>query len=265
MIVAITGASSSIGQYLSNYLIRCGHRVIAVGRQESFRWHLGEELPKGLEADVLIHLAHDRKLSLEDNIEAVRLILDSFDGHFILLSSLSAHSKSKSIYGQSKFESESLFLETQGTVIRAGIVFGPRILGIHDLLQRFKSSMPILPMPYLGQSRLFVSHIDDLCEEIRKRIALKDGGRVFAAHAWPYSIRHLIAMLPINHKKHQKQMIIPIPRTIMKLVLFPFRSLAQKISAIDSLVSLESEISNSEISELAKPLTVFRPYEPSAY
>lgn len=262
MIVAITGASSSIGQYLSNYLIQSGHRVIAVGRKESFRWHLGEELPKDLEADVLIHLAHDRKLSLEDNIEAVRLVLDSFDGRFIFLSSLSAHSKSKSIYGQSKFASEVLFLENRGTVIRAGIVFGPTILGVHNLLQRFKMSTPILPIPYSGLSRLFVSHIDDLCKEIGKRLVLKDGGRVFAAHAWPYSIRHLMAILQVDYKKYQKQMLFPIPRIISKLVLFPLRSLTHKISAIDSLVSLESEISNFEISQLAKPLTVFRPYEP---
>ena len=261
MIVALTGASSSIGQHLSNYLIQSGHRVIAVGRQESFRWHLGEDLPKDLEADVLIHLAHDRRLSVEENIRSVRLILGSFDGHCIFLSSLSAHSNSKSIYGRSKFASEGLFLENQGTVIRAGIVFGSRILGVHYLLQTLKSSLPILPLPYSGHSRLFVSHIDDLCEEIERRLVSKDGGRVFAAHNWPYSIRHLITLLPIEDKKYRKQMQIPIPRTFMKLVLYPLRGLARRISAIDSLLSLECEISNLEISQLTRPLTKFRPYK----
>jgi nucleoside-diphosphate-sugar epimerase len=262
LIVAITGASSSIGKYLSGFLTQSGHRVIAVGRQESFCWRLGEALPINLEADVLIHLAHDRKLSLEDNISAVRLILDSFNGHFLFLSSLSAHSKSKSLYGKSKYVSEDLFLQAKATVIRAGVVYGPGILGVHHLLERLKKSLPILPLPYLGLSRFFVSHIDDLCEEVHKRLLLKDNVRVFAAHIWPYSIRKLITLIPIGSAKIRKQILIPLPTKIMKLLLLPLQGLAQKISVIDSLISLDSEINNLEISRLTKPLTEFRQYEP---
>lgn len=262
MIVAITGASSSIGKYFSDFLTQSGHRVIPVGRQEYFCWRLGEALPLNLEADVLVHLAHDRKLSLEDNIRAIRLILDSFDGHFLFLSSLSAHSNSKSIYGKSKYVSEDLFLQAKGTVIRAGVIYGHGILGVHYLLKRLKTSLPILPIPYFGLSRFFVSHIDDLCEEVQKRLLLKDNVRVFAAHVWPYSIRRLITLIPIDSAKIRKQIMIPIPTKIIKLLLLPLRSLAQKISTIDSLISLDSEISNSEISRLTKPLTEFRPYVP---
>ena len=130
MRIAITGSTSGIGMHLSKKLNETGHTTFPLGGSKSKLWQLGDKFPQELEADLLIHLAHDRTLSLDKNIAAAKSLCTSFGGNKLFLSSFSAHSKSRSIYGKSKYEIEKVFAETNGCSLRAGVVYGANIGGI---------------------------------------------------------------------------------------------------------------------------------------
>ena len=60
----ITGASSSVGQEIYKKLQNLGYEVNSVDTGQTKKWRLGDPLPPS-GADTLIHLAHDRGLSIE--------------------------------------------------------------------------------------------------------------------------------------------------------------------------------------------------------
>ena len=109
MKIAITGSTSTIGCKLVQELRLRGFDVIPFGGRSSEIWRIGSLFPGGVKADVLIHLAHDRKLTFKKNIEATKNLCGSFSGKIIFLSSLSAHSRAISNYGRSKYFMEGSF------------------------------------------------------------------------------------------------------------------------------------------------------------
>lgn len=257
MRILITGSSSWIGKELTQRLKANGNDVIEIGGSKSGIWKLGQDWPNSLYGDVLIHLAHDRKFDREENLLAVEKIVKGFQGHVIFLSSLSAHSQSKSIYGQSKFRSEELIINSGGTVIRAGVVFGDKKNGIYQTICTLLERLPIIPMPYMGNSRLFVTNINDLCDEIAIQANLKRNEVIFGAHVWPLTFEFLMKRISKRENLKTPKMF-GLPSFILDGFLIPLKRLGVWNSTFDSLLSLSREISSSELSYLKASSVRFR-------
>lgn len=258
MIIAINGSTSAIGKQLKQRLESAGFSVIPLGGRNSDIWRLGEIFPAQIHADVLVHLAHDRELSLDENKYAFDVLVQSFKGYQILLSTLSSHSKTKSIYGQSKRYAEQLILGNDGGCIRAGIVFGPNSEGFFKMIQGIVSQVPVIPLPYSGHSRLFFTHIDDLCSEILDLIQNQKKGLIFGANYWPLTLKAMLRKIAIANGR--KTFFIGINSIVTRILLRLTMLLRIKASLIDSLKSLDCEITNSEIRSLIVPKTKFRAF-----
>jgi nucleoside-diphosphate-sugar epimerase len=258
MNIAITGSTSTIGLKLTQKLESVGHSVIGFGGRNSEIWKLGDEFPSIVKADYLVHLAHDRNMTYKQNIAASKKLTESFSGKIVFLSSFSAHSKALSRYGKSKFAMEEIFTKSNGVALRAGVVYGCDGDGIFAQITSLIKSFTIVPLPYLGNSILYTTHIDDLVDEIMNTMELNLVKPVFAAHSIPISLYELIRQMSIWQKVNKKFLLLPrqpLDYTLRGLVvLFP------NFPMLDSLLSLSVAASNEEISQLEISKVSFRPF-----
>jgi nucleoside-diphosphate-sugar epimerase len=258
MRIAVTGSTSVIGQRLLSRLIVSGHTPIALGRKELIVWHIGQELPKNLDFDLLIHLAHDRSLSLKQNVEAAKILCSSFRGPKLFLSSFSAHSKSLSKYGKSKYEIENVFSQENGISLRAGVVYGDQVGGIFAQLVFLIKSSPVIPIPFRGSPMLFTSHIDDLIEEIILSLEQIDGFTTFAAHPMPITLNSLC--LQIQNSLGTRKQMIKVGRQPLEIFLRFLSYFFPNFPMADSLLSLSREASYEELSKLKAAQSNFRSF-----
>ena len=256
MKVGVSGSTSGIGQQILGKLSSLGHTTVPIGRNEINSWKLGEELPTDLQIDSLVHLAHDRSLSLEKNIEAAKTLCGSFQGPKVFLSSFSAHSKSLSIYGRSKYAIESIFQAKNGCSIRAGVVYGGAVGGIYSQLELLVKKLPLIPIPYGASSLLFATHIDDLTEEMVSLLMRQDGSTTFGAHPSPMTLNALCAL--IQESLGLKKTMINMPQQPIDSLLRVITRIMPNFPMADSLLSLSSEVSYEEISKLKIPNSNFR-------
>lgn len=258
MKVIITGANSGIGRTVSELLNAKGIETLALNGRSSELWQLGERISPELQGDYLIHLAHDRSKTLDENIFAINQIIDSFSGRIIFLSSMSAHSKSLSVYGQSKFLTEQALLSVNAISIRSGLIFGNSANGFIAKLENILKRSLIIPLPFAGKSKVWCTYIEDLAEEIWNSLNSKSCGVVLGAHCEPLDLITLLKKLAIKH--HIKRIFIKIPVNVTNIsirlisVFFPFSPL------IDSIKSSSSEVSEKELVLLQTPTIVFRPF-----
>lgn len=259
MNVLVTGSTSSIGSNLVQKLELLDFKVLQLGGRHSKIWNLGSELPKFGLKDVLIHLAHDRNSSLEKNLHDVNVICKSFEGKKIFLSSMSAHSKTSSLYGRSKFEAEKIFAAHGGVSLRAGIVYGEGITGgIYARLETILRKSYLVPMPYRGSSCLFTSHIDDLIDEIIEFVKYNYQETIFAANRKAVSLEKILMQISKHSGLNNKFIGLP------KQPFDAFRQCASfiipKSSILDSLNSISIEPSKEELSRLFPSKTLFREF-----
>jgi nucleoside-diphosphate-sugar epimerase len=257
--ILVTGGTSSIGLHLVSKLKESGFEVIVFGGRHSSTWTLGEKIPSSTSADILIHLAHDRAFSVNATVTSTKAICSSFKGPKVYLSSLSAHEKSISKYGISKFESERIFLNSGSTILRAGVVYGPGVTGIFGMLNKLVKLLYIIPIPYRGVALLYTTHIDDLVNEILQQINQPKNRIIFAAHTFPLSFYELISRIIENIGTYrvklslQKQPFELFVKSLLKL--FP------NFTLLDSFLSLSKSCSNEELSKLEHSYTQFRAFD----
>lgn len=259
MKILITGGSSAIGQTLIKVLDSRGNQVIDLSDKSKFTWRLGQELPVINNLDFLVHLAHDRSFNQSQNIAAAEKICESYAGKKIFLSSLSAHSNSKSTYGKSKYSCESIFLQNNSVILRAGIVYGLQSTGIVSRLANYLKKNYFFPVPYRGIPTFYMTHLDDLINEIITCLTSSHYGTFFCADLTPISLGKLLESISQIEKLNNKFFELPIQPfdSTLKILskIFP------KSQTIDSLLSISHEASNYEIQKLLKPQTKFKSYQ----
>lgn len=258
MRVAITGSTCAIARHVVAGLSSVGHSIIEIGGSKSNVWRLGQEFPLGLNADALVHLAHDRSLTVKENIQAANKLCRSFDGPKVFLSSFSAHSRSLSRYGKSKFAMEELFNKSNGASIRAGVIYGTQVGGIFQQLEYYIGKLPIIPIVSRGRPLLFTSHIDDLVFEILSKLKAVDGQTTFAAHPEPITLKNLC--IEINHSGGFEKPFLLIPKQPIDLILRLLIRVFPNFQLMDSLLSISCEASYEELSQLNFPKITFRPF-----
>lgn len=258
MRVAVTGSTSVIGQRLIAKLAEAGHEPVPFGGSQSTVWRIGQKCPTDLKFEALVHLAHDRSLSVNENIKAANVLCDSFMGRKIFLSSLSAHSNSVSKYGQSKYAMESIFNDSNGSSLRAGIVYGENVEGVFAQIELLTSKLPFVPLPYRGSSLLFTTHIDDLVAEIVLELDRSENLTTFAAHSIPISFNNL--SFQIQKKLGMSKKTIKVSRQPLDFLMKFLVKLMPNFPMADSLLSLSREASYQELSKLKIPYTNFREF-----
>jgi nucleoside-diphosphate-sugar epimerase len=259
MRIGVTGSTSVIGQRLIAKLSESGHIPVPFGGRKSEVWQIGKMCPSNLNLDVLVHLAHDRSLSVEENIAAVNILCKSFEGRKVFLSSFSAHSKSISKYGRSKFAMENIFNNSNGCSLRAGVVYGDKVEGIFAQIELLITKLPLIPLPYRGSPLLFSTHIDDLISEILFLLNQREGVTTFAAHPMPTSLHNL--SLQIQKNLDVKRRTIRISRQPLDALIRTLVRLLPNFPMADSLLSLSREASYEEISKLRIAHTSFREFK----
>jgi nucleoside-diphosphate-sugar epimerase len=259
MRVAVTGSTSVIGQRLITKLSEAGHTPLPFGGSESNIWQIGQKCPIDINFDALVHLAHDRSLSVKENIDAATVLCDSFQGPKIFLSSFSAHSKSVSKYGQSKYAMESIFNTSNGSCLRAGVVYGDKVGGIFTQIELLIRVLPIIPLPYRGSSLLFTTNIEDLIAEIMTKLDYPQGVTTFAAYSMPISLNSLC--FQIQKSLGLRKWTINIWRPPLDILLKFLVWLLPNFPMADSLLSLSREANYEEISKLKIPNSNFREFK----
>lgn len=259
MKIAVTGSTSLIGARLIQKLEIDGYQVIPLGGKSSNLWRLGEEFPNNVDADVLVHLAHNRSFTLEQNVKSAEVLCKSFQGVKIFLSSLSAHSNSKSKYGKSKLAIERVFSDSGGVALRAGIVYGGEASGILEKVEGLVRRFPVSPVPYSGLPLLFTTHLDDLLDEIVSLFTAELRVVVFAAHEKPTTLLELSRKIARKH--NLERLFVPLPCQPLDYFLRLLPRLLPNFSLADSLLSLSSQPSPRELSQLKVPKTAFRNFD----
>ena len=256
MKILVTGGTSIVGRTIVHCLISNGHDVIQIGRGTDPKWALGQDIPIGVAADCLVHLAHDRKLTLEQNMQAFQRIIASFDKRIIFLSSLSAHSRSKSTYGQSKYEGEQIFSSVGGSSLRAGlIVIGRNYSGVIAKLARLVEISRLIPIPFGGKPNLYFTRIEDLCAEILNEIQFGNSCVKFAAASTPIKLLNLCKTMQMHFGKRRYFLKISTALTNLLLSIFLWDLL--RPTFIDSLLSMSIEVSDFEFANLEASSVTF--------
>jgi nucleoside-diphosphate-sugar epimerase len=198
--VGVTGASGYVGSMVLRQLHHRGMGGVALSRNESEEglfasYSLGEAFDEtsldGL--DAVIHAAHDFSARGERifdvNYRGSKPLLRACRERglrVVLVSSLSAHSETRSWYGRAKLALESDVRLIGGSSVRAGIVFGTSAGGIFRSLVRSLNKARVVPVPDVA-ARLHVTHderlvetlIDEACSHdrcVRTVLAASEGG-----------------------------------------------------------------------------------------
>ena len=258
MRIGVTGCTSPIGENVCKNVVASGFELFRIGRKEEFFWRFGEGLPK-LELDCLIHLAHDRGLNQKDFKTATESILRSLGNKTFLinLSSTSSHSKAISNYGKNKYFAEKLINNHGGAVFKSGLIFRNDDLlnaGMLGTIQSVVDKFPILPLPYKGRNNFYFSEIDTLAKLLLESAIDRSPGtfRAFNPEAIDFSALVELTSLKLGTSKP----VIHIPNALTEGILQIARFSGTQ-GILDSLLSLSSEISQSEIEELLEPRLYF--------
>ena len=139
--IVVTGATGYIGGHLVRAAAQRGWEVIAASRTRSpdCRDWIAYRLEDPLDAErfpvgaAVVHLAADTSSGADDTVErevdSARRLLEvarSRELAVVFVSSQAARSDAPTAYGRAKWHVEQLMLESEGTVVRPGLVYGGR-------------------------------------------------------------------------------------------------------------------------------------------
>ncbi len=248
----VTGATSNIGKalqraYLSHPETFGGELIFDLGD-----WRLGKPLLVNNPEARLLHLAHDRSMTLHETRVALELLGPLIRPGSLFISTVSAHEASKSLYGKKKFFEENYFLSSNATVIKSGLVISNEPAAMYLKLLTMLSYTPFVPMPYYGDSRIYVTKIEsliDLIKELTNNSAERMIVRAF--NRQPYKLKDLLRKM--SSQNHLKRVLIPIPKWLSNTLIYVGSLIFPKNSTIDSLKSLTHEISEQDLMTFLVP------------
>ena len=249
----MSGHTSAIGNKFVEYAMAKGHEVELLGSNLHGGWRLGDRLPRGVASDGFVHFAHDRTRSLDDMRRDIDLIFKDFVGHSVLISTISAHEKSKSRYGKSKFIAEDLFIKQEGAVLKCGLIIDDIENRFMTLLEKLSLRFPVIFLPFSGKSNLYFTNSTSLLREIEFTLLSHRSGVIRTFDILPYSMERLVKSFVYD----KQRLFIPMPSLISRIGILFLGKLFPKSNLLDSLKSLVTEISLRELIELGSPNTDF--------
>ncbi len=216
--VAITGASGFIGGSVARELSAYGFDVIRLGRRDADRpFTLGPPPASALfdGVDTLLHCAYDFVPTAPADIYSrnvvgtanlVRTATRAGVGRIVFISSMSAYSGTKQLYGRGKLETEELVREVGGLSLRLGLVWGDGAGGMAGAVAEL-ARLPVVPVLGAG-SHQFTLHRADMVTGIRRAIERTDlTGTIGVADPQPVPVKRLLVGLADGRAGR----LLPIP------------------------------------------------------
>ncbi len=280
--VAITGTHGWVGGCLARYFREQGWRVhglvrrpsataLEVGDEAAFR--LGEEISPGTLAgtEALIHCAYDFAPRAWPEIEATnvegtrRLFAAAKEAgvpRAVLISTMSAFSEAKSLYGRAKLAMEKIAAAQGALILRPGLVYGDRAGGMYGSLVAQVRKSGVIPLIGGGTQVLYLVHEQDLSELARRFCAREFPAPpepVTAAHEQPWTFREILE--EIARRLGRKPKLIGVPWKLVWLVLKTAETLGLRLGfRSDSLISLVNQNPKPDFSQGAAVGFHPRPY-----
>ncbi len=275
-VVAITGANGYLGSVCCDAFADAGYEVRRLVRRPQLRrGDRGFSLEGGCNegaldgADVLLHCAYDftprsRRGIWSANVVGTRALLDAASAagvrRVILISSMSAYAGTRQRYGRAKLASELDAVAHGATVVRPGLVYGPRWGGTVGSL-RTLASLPIVPLVG-ATTHQFTIHEDDLA---RGLLALANSAPtsvpIGLANPTPVPFRALLSDIG-RAATGRTPRFIPIPwralYAVMRLGEVLHLPLPMRADSLLGLVRPAPEVPNPEV--LAERGVAVRPF-----
>jgi nucleoside-diphosphate-sugar epimerase len=229
---AVTGASGYVGSRIAAYMRSHGWEVLELSRirrGQQQEEHLPYSLELGVSSDrlqgvdVLIHCAYDFRPTTQDDIWRInvegtaRLFAAAREAgikRIVCMSSISAYSGCRSLYGKAKLAIEDQAIKARGIVVRPGLVYGKEAGGMLGSLTRMMASAKIVPLIGNGSWVMYLAFEDDLCDLIYRLCELdvdvsRNKGVITAASSQGKPFRELLDDLARAHAN--KPVFLPVP------------------------------------------------------
>lgn len=279
---AITGANGYIGSRLSDFFIQRGFTVFACTRRLEpgstrgiyfeLRTPPSAEEFRSRHIEILIHCAYDFSVTrwgdIERlNIEGTRKLMDAAKAggvqRIVTISSQSAFTGCKSLYGKAKLAIEHLTLELGGVVVRPGLVYGNTSGGMMGSLQKSVTQNSLLPVIQHPGETLRLIHEDDLCNlvyQLATDAVVTASKPVIAASIKGYSLGRIVRSLARATGKTVS--LIPVPWQVAWLGLKTLEILGLKPGfKSDSILALGHPNDNPEADAVRLPQFPIREFQ----
>lgn len=242
----ITGSSSMLAQEVSKAISSKGFDVTLIGRKSdpAFTLENPEDSLKYFvdEIDCVIHFAHsfESYQSSDINVTGAQKIVKTCEGtqvkRIIYISSDSASRISKSHYGQSKYKTERVFLESDiSLVLRIGVVLDDSIPSPFLRVKRFVVRRRILFFPSADRPIFRTTTVVEIANSV---VDACKSGKVGGPYTPTENIRlmSILEVLNLTDTKPLHVLSIPIG------VVYPLASIGREMRIFkrqfDSLISL---------------------------
>ena len=253
MIVAITGASGSLGRHLADHLAARGWTARALVRDPAafarlrpgvpaFRCDLPDTLDEGAlaDADAVVHCAYPTRLTdlariRRENDDGTRRLLAATRRagvpRFVFISSIVAAPDAPSYYARSKHALEELLDHGRDTIVRPGLVLAREGQGLFQQMRDAIRRTHVVPIFGGGRQPLQTVHVGDVCEAIARVIERGLPGGFNVAEPEPFTFADFLRRLA--RRLRTRCVLVPMPfapvlaavRSFERLgVPFPLRS-----------------------------------------
>lgn len=239
-VIAVTGATGLIGRALCHYLAGRGYEVRAMCRRQDSELAAATgirlcscDLPDQVDAAALrgcgaiIHAAYVTRATSRATAQRVnetgtrklhQMSREAGVERFVFVSTTSAHERSRSYYGQSKFRLESSMDPDRDLVIRPGLVLSESAGLFARLTSTTGHGRPwFIPLFAGGGQPMQTIHIEDLCEGIRLALARRISGSLTLASPETPTVRQFFEA--VASRANREPIFVPVPAFIGLAVL----------------------------------------------
>lgn len=267
--ITITGTKGFLGSYLSKYLKSQPNTKIyelssSINKIDKKYYFIGNKINEEIlrDTDVLILCAHDfKKKDKYFQVNGFKIIFNqirklSLNIKIIYISSLAAFNKSETTYGKSKYLMEQGIIDKSGIIIKPGIIYGDKnINGLINKISDFTNKYSIVPYFLNLNSKIYLTHIEDLCFVINKILINEKSGIFFCASLKNYTFKQLI----IKFSSNKKIILIPL---LWQFVYYIIKLLEifriKKIFKTDSILNLAKQNKNVKENTVLEYTKYFR-------
>lgn len=269
MKILVTGATGYIGTFLISLALQRGHTIIIASRikplNSNCAWLFFDLLlnssiivPPGV--DTVVHLAantlNSAELDPEREIEAAKnLILSAMaiNAKFIFVSSQTARFDAPTAYGRTKWRIEEMVLNSGGSIVRPGQVYGHTLRGLFGSLVLTVRQLPVLPM-FLPAPLVQPIHVEDLAEGLLRLAERNDAhpSLYCLAAPEPVSFAQFLNEIAVSRLRCRR-LFLPVPVMLINALGKKLRT-SLGLERLSSLFELPVMTTASSLEELGLTL-----------
>jgi nucleoside-diphosphate-sugar epimerase len=269
-VCAITGAHGYVGSGIVESLR--GHvQVIALARNPSsesdIRWSLtGDEdiapMLRHRKVSSLVHAAWDFRavtqeeiwrVNVEGSIRLFKMAREAGIQRLVFISTISAFTGARSLYGQSKLAVEAAAAQLNGIILRPGLVFGKGPGGVFGSIRQQVHNGRFIPLIGAGRAPQFMVPEEVLAglvaDAAQGRFDREAGRPITIANPTPWPFRELVQSIARAEKR--RVTLIPLPWQLLYAGLRLGEILGQRLPfRSDSVISFVYQDPSPDFSAL---------------